>query len=62
MNDHDLLIRIDERVEHLIKQMDNHLQHHARLESKLEVRLDKLAARNLFTPILNAIKWVLRIK
>ena len=28
MNDHDLLIRIDERMEDMEKQFANHLQHH----------------------------------
>jgi len=62
MNDHDLLIRIDERVGHLIKQMDNHLQHHAALENNLEERLDKLAARSLLTPIKNLFKWIIKIR
>lgn len=35
MTDHDLLIRIDERVEHLTKQMDNHLSRHTALEEEL---------------------------
>jgi len=62
MNDHDLLIRIDERVGHLIKQMDNHLQHHADLENNLEERLDKLASRSLLTPIKNLFKWIIKIR
>lgn len=61
--DRDLILgRIDERTEQLCKSMANHLRHHELFEARLEERLDKLALRGLFTPILNALKWIIRIK
>lgn len=53
----ELLIRLDERSETLVKSMDNHLRHHEIFESNLEKRLDELASRNILTPFINLIKY-----
>jgi len=61
IEERDLILgRIDERTQQLCKSMDNHLQHHEVFERQLEERLDKLSSRNLFTPIINAIKWLVK--
>jgi len=56
----DLLIRLDERTEGLVNSMNNHLFHHETFESKLETRLDDLASRNVFTPIIKLAKWLIK--
>ena len=58
--DHDILIRVDERVGNLVKGQDNHLLHHEIFERQLEERLDNLASRNVFTPLINLVKWVMK--
>lgn len=54
----ELLYRLDERVAGLVKSMDNHLNHHQQFEDTLEKRLDELASRNIFTPIIHLVKWI----
>ena len=56
--DHDILIRIDERVGNLTKCSDNHLLHHEIFERQLEERLDTLASRNIFSPLVSFVKWI----
>jgi len=55
-----MLGRIDERTEQLCRSMENHLAHHQRFEEQLEVRLDELSSRSLFTPIIKFIKWLVK--